>query len=245
MSGNAPEERSFLFGPEPGLVGTLCIPSVADAQGIVGVVLFNAGVVHRIGPHRINVRLARKLAAAGISSLRFDLSGQGDSARAKGDKGYDQQAIADLRAAMDSFSRETGIAKFALFGFCSGGYHGYPTSLVDKRVLGLLVYDAYIYPTTKSRLNRYMMRIRHRGMISAIAGWAARARGHVLTRIGAALRKSRAGARSTETSSTGTLPTQAEFARGINELLSRHVRVGFMFAGGSLDHNVITGNIVI
>jgi hypothetical protein len=41
--------------------------------------MFNMGANHRIGPRRINVKLARVLAARGVSSLRFDLGGVGDS----------------------------------------------------------------------------------------------------------------------------------------------------------------------
>lgn len=236
MDRNFPDERSILFGPNQGLVGTLCLPAAGATPGSVGVILFNAGVVHRVGPHRINVRLARKLAAAGIASLRFDLAGQGDSARPKGDQalGYDEQAIADLRAAMDYFSGATGIAQFAFFGFCSGGYHGYPTSLVDKRVAGLLIYDAFVYPTNRSRLNRYMMRIRHRGLITAFAGGAMRAVARIGSRIREALQDSNASYKAATTRES--LPSPADLASGIRELLSRQVRVGFMYAGGSLDH---------
>ena len=49
-------ERSIAFGADGGLIGTLCLPSIPGANGSgVGQILFNAGVVHRIGPHRINV----------------------------------------------------------------------------------------------------------------------------------------------------------------------------------------------
>ena len=56
------KEHSLAFGPNSGLIGTICLPDSPQKCG-VGVVLFNSGVVHRIGPHRFNVRLARKLAA--------------------------------------------------------------------------------------------------------------------------------------------------------------------------------------
>ena len=59
-------EHTLAFGLNKALIGTICLPSTAQSSGI-GVIFFNAGVVHRIGPHRIHVRLARALAAKGIS----------------------------------------------------------------------------------------------------------------------------------------------------------------------------------
>ncbi|MGA8008355.1 MAG: alpha/beta hydrolase, partial [Thiomonas sp.] len=63
-----------------------------------GVLLFNAGVIHRVGAHRVNVKLARALAADGIATLRCDLHGMGDSLRADGRLSYKDQVVADLRA---------------------------------------------------------------------------------------------------------------------------------------------------
>ena len=92
-------ERTITFGADSGLIGTLCLPSTPGADGSgVGQILFNAGVVHRIGPHRINVKLARSLAASGIASIRFDLSGLGDSARASGNLAFEEQAVIDIRS---------------------------------------------------------------------------------------------------------------------------------------------------
>ena len=56
-------ETTVCFGPEQGLVGVLASPpGGSDAR--VGCLLLNVGVNHRIGPRRINVKLARRFAAA-------------------------------------------------------------------------------------------------------------------------------------------------------------------------------------
>lgn len=95
-------ERSIAFGANNGLIGTICEPSALSSNdGGLGWILFNAGVVHRVGPHRINVRLARMLANQGIASIRFDLAGLGDSSRADGQLPFEAQAVSDLSSAMD------------------------------------------------------------------------------------------------------------------------------------------------
>jgi len=47
--------------------------------GLPVVVLLNAGLVHRVGPFRLYVPLARTLAAAGFPVVRFDQPGVGDA----------------------------------------------------------------------------------------------------------------------------------------------------------------------
>ena len=73
-------ELTVLMGRHKSLVGIFTESSQSPAvTAPPTVVLLNAGIVHRVGPNRMHVLLARALAAAGISSLRFDMSGIGDS----------------------------------------------------------------------------------------------------------------------------------------------------------------------
>jgi pimeloyl-ACP methyl ester carboxylesterase len=64
-------------GPD-GLVrrGVLTVP---DESGTVAVILAPAGLKYHIGPHRMNVKLARSLAGKGYVVLRFDPLGLGES----------------------------------------------------------------------------------------------------------------------------------------------------------------------
>lgn len=154
-------ERIVRFGPGERLLGVVAQPAHAVPEQ-PACLLFNAGVVHRIGPHRLNVKLARALAARGFTTLRMDLSGLGDSpvpADAATVNSSDQ-AIADLRAAMDHLERTEGIRSFVLFGLCSGARHGYRLAQVDARVIGLLMYDGYVYPTFKTQVLRRLKRFR-------------------------------------------------------------------------------------
>ena len=112
------KEETLLFGPGQGLVGTLSVPSRPTES--LGMILLNAGMIHRVGPHRVNVRLARELARHGIASIRFDLAGHGDSARPSGSLSFQNQAVEDIRQAADALANATGLRRFAVFGLCSG-----------------------------------------------------------------------------------------------------------------------------
>lgn len=229
-------ERPVAFGRNAALVGTTCVPAAGNAAGpAIGVILFNAGVVHRIGPHRINVRLARKLAHRGIASVRFDLAGQGDSQRAPGDLSYEEQAVADIRAAMDALESEAGVRRFVIFGFCSGGWHGYATAPVDERVAGLFLYDTYFFPTWKSRLIRYLVPVRQRGFVKVVLAATGRRLGRLLGR-----RKAAAGGGGNGPSRSPGLvnaPPRADFAGRIRTLHERGTRVAIAHSGGFEHYN--------
>jgi pimeloyl-ACP methyl ester carboxylesterase len=231
-------ERSIAFGPDDCLIGTLCLPTetARSAGAEVGVILFNAGVLHRIGPHRLNVRLARSLARRGIASIRFDLSGLGDSARPSGEHSFEKQAVVDIQCAMDVLGAQAGIQRFALFGFCSGGCHGYEAAAVDERAAGLLMYDTYIYRNLRSRLNNYRIRIRRRGLATAASSWLRR---HVAKFMRRLLAADGSPATPGSASEAGVFrtPTRDEFAKRVRMLLGRGVKVGVIYSGESDDYN--------
>jgi alpha-beta hydrolase superfamily lysophospholipase len=230
-------ERSLAFGPEGSLIGTLCLPDAgAGRKARVGQVLFNAGVVHRVGPHRINVKLARDLARRGIPSIRFDLAGLGDSAAPRGELSFEDQAVADVRAAMDLLATEGGVERFSLFGFCSGGCHSYATAIADPRVAGLLMYDTYIYPTPRSRMNRYLAPIRSRGLLRTAGGWLRRRPGTLRRWLRGLVGAPVAVAPGAE-GSLFRVPSRAEFARQVTALHERGVKVGVMYSEGFEDYN--------
>jgi hypothetical protein len=156
-------ELTNVFGPAKHLVGTLSIPA-PDAQRPVAFILLNAGVISRVGPHRINVKLASALAARGFASLRFDLSAQGDSLQPRAAIPFLEQAVADVRAAMDHMQRTVGVDRFIIAGLCSGAHHATSTAVVDERVVGVWMYDTFHYPTAKTPVFYYMNRFRKEGL---------------------------------------------------------------------------------
>src|SRR5690606_5770247 len=72
-------ERALRFGDGERLGGVLALPDETLAADAPCIILLTAGLLHRPGPYRAYVDLARRLADAGYPVLRFDLSGIGES----------------------------------------------------------------------------------------------------------------------------------------------------------------------
>ena len=126
------EERICRFGADQQLFGILS-RTCADRER-PAIVLFNAGAVHHVGPHRIYVTLARSLAAMGFACLRFDLEGVGDSVlRADGRENhpYPDTAPADAHSALEALAQRFGHARFIAMGLCSGAHATFHVGLSE------------------------------------------------------------------------------------------------------------------
>jgi len=137
-----------VFGAPGALVGIITSPDPSDAAKYgttgAGVVLLNAGVVHRAGPHRLYVNLARKLARNGVHVLRFDHSGIGDSPRRRDDLPFGKSAVEETRGAIDLLEKEHGCSRFVVIGLCSGTLSAFRTACVDERITGLVLLTALL-----------------------------------------------------------------------------------------------------
>ncbi len=185
----------------------------------------NAGVIHRIGPHRLNVKIARALAATGIATLRFDLSGVGDSPAAVGGANFVEQAVLDLQAAMDHLEGRLGVNRFVVFGLCSGAVNSYHLALRDQRVVGALMFDGFMYPTLRTHLLRRWRRFRLLSWTS-LAGKIPR---WLYERLAAA--EAAAGVGDDELSD----PTRQQFEQAMNRLVARGVAVYLVYSGSFLE----------
>ena len=120
------------FGKQQNLFGVL---EGADApRERPAILLFNAGSVHHVGPNRIYVELARRFAALGFASLRFDLQGIGDSplgVEGRENHPYPPHAQADVRAALEHLRSEHGFRRFIAMGLCSGAHTAFHAGLED------------------------------------------------------------------------------------------------------------------
>jgi alpha-beta hydrolase superfamily lysophospholipase len=115
--------------PPHGLYGVLTRPAGEPSQA--GVLFLNNGVATNAGPARAWVEFARTLAADGVTSLRLDFSGLGDSPDprrwwmrrdrvVRRERGVPRTASAELLAAAE-FLRRRGVRTVTAVGLCTGG----------------------------------------------------------------------------------------------------------------------------
>lgn len=146
------------FGAHGGLAGVLCEPSDPAPPDEPAVVFSNVGLNHRVGPSRSWVDLARALAQSGFPSLRFDLSGLGDSEPRRDAPTDSERAALDLTEALD-FLQKRGLARrFALVANCSGVDSLHAVACRDTRVAGAVYIDGYAYRNSGYRWRRAVLR---------------------------------------------------------------------------------------
>lgn len=137
-------ERTLTFGAGNNLFGILSEPAQLPTAGHhldTAVLMLSVGTNHHIGPNRLYVKMARSLAAQGYRSLRFDLTGIGDSRSAVDNGGsrlYSKGSTVDVQAAIDCMSLH-GCKRFVLLGLCSGAYVAFQTAILEARVSGVIL----------------------------------------------------------------------------------------------------------
>ncbi len=110
----------------------------------VGVVIIVGGPQYRIGSHRQFVMLARALADAGHSVLRFDYRSMGD---ASGDRRDFLTVQDDTAAAIDTLMLHCpGVRRTVLWGLCDGASAAllYMHTRQDPRVAGLCLINPWV-----------------------------------------------------------------------------------------------------
>jgi pimeloyl-ACP methyl ester carboxylesterase len=130
------------------LRGIIHIPERSLTQKI-GINLLNPGIKYRVGPHRLNVKLARQLCHRGYFVLRFDPTGVGDS---EGDLPLDSVANLwfrveqglyrnDIFAANQFFADHVKLDELYLMGLCGGAISAILAGVKDKNVTRLILID--------------------------------------------------------------------------------------------------------
>ena len=155
-------ERAVVFGANQSLIG-IVTPGASTALTAerLGAIVLNAGFVHRIGPSRMGVRLARQLASDGLLTVRFDLSGIGDSAPRRDGRTFHDGAVRDTREVMNDLQSSEGIDRFVLLGLCSGADISFRTVLQDQRVTGAVL----INPQGFDLSNEWTTHVRRRSRL--------------------------------------------------------------------------------
>jgi pimeloyl-ACP methyl ester carboxylesterase len=151
-----------VLGSAENLVATGTRPSPApDGPRLPAVIFLTAGILHRIGPDRLYVRLARALAQEGALVLRLDFSGIGDSGAPAHPANIHRSEAEqrELTDCLDFLEKTEGADRFILMGLCSGGDNALLGMCRDDRVVGAVMLDPFAFRPFGYYLRYYGPRI--------------------------------------------------------------------------------------
>ena len=142
-------ERALVFSCAGEQLLAVLTPAAADAPASaamadVGVVIIVGGPQYRAGSHRQFVQLARSLARQGVSALRFDTRGMGDSSGAQRSL---EEIEPDVGAAIDALQTlQPGVKRVVLWGLCGGASAAllYWRHTPDTRVQGMVLVNPWV-----------------------------------------------------------------------------------------------------
>lgn len=141
------------------LCGVLHTPE-AQNEGAPVVLWLSAGQKVRQGAWRMNVVIARRLAARGVPVLRFDFNGMGDS---EGDLRHDAMVMDlyghiqsggfrdDVSAAARFALRETHTRRVVMGGLCGGGISGLFAAPLVPEIFGHVIVDLPVTISSSAR----------------------------------------------------------------------------------------------
>ena len=219
-------ERVISIGQTNPLIGIVSQPELAAVSNpSVAVILLNSGVIHRVGSCRLSVTLAREIVErAGLTTLRFDFSGIGDSEARRNTLTAAESAVEEVQEAMDYLAAERNIKQFILYGLCSGAYASYRTALRDSRVIGIAQIDGYCYLSWKSYLHHYIPRL------FAVSRWTSVLKRAVgLKKVKSGVEVSGVEERFFEVPRFPDFPPKTEVEAGLAQLAARGLRLFSVF----------------
>lgn len=227
-------ERVVRFGPDKRLIGILTEPRAGSGDR-PGTLLLNSGLVHRIGASRMHVHMARALVKEGMTSLRFDFSGIGDSEPRRDGLTFEEAAVQEIRDAMDLLVHTRGIGRFILAGLCSGADMAFYGAQADERVIAIGQLDPFVYRT------RYFYLMRYGPRLTKPTSWFNLIAGRNV--IGRRLR-GRTNVTSHDAPTPDMIPTpywrafppRDEVAAGLRSLVARRVHMLGIFSNGQPEH---------
>lgn len=121
---------------KPAMRGMLCEPAGLKRSSSTALIIGNLGWDPQFGMGRFNVQLARRLASEGVSVLRIDYLGLGDSDDLPAGQRnliYATPRDREFKAAID-WMEARGFTNIGLAGHCSGAFYAFQAALKDKRV---------------------------------------------------------------------------------------------------------------
>jgi pimeloyl-ACP methyl ester carboxylesterase len=145
------KEHALLFGKDRSQVGIITEnPANTSNRELPGVLLLNAGLIHRIGPNRLYVKLARNLASKGFVTMRFDFSGVGDSGPRLDKLPYNKSIFEEVGQAIQCLEDQMGIKRFVLIGLCAGASAAAQVAPHDGKVIGVSLINTLVPRTQKA-----------------------------------------------------------------------------------------------
>ena len=147
------KEEPVTFGAGQHLFAILTEPArpTGDENSRPVFVFLSAGLLHRVGPSRLHVRMARELAERGFSSVRVDLSGKGDSPSRPGMKNQESVA-ADFSDIVAGLRSRFNQPRIVLCGLCSGADNAIRLCMSEPAVIGMVLLDPICFPDRGFRL---------------------------------------------------------------------------------------------
>ena len=223
-------ERVVEFGPGHNLVGVFNNPPGKTTTHSASVVIFlNSGTLHRVGPCRLYVRLARKLADTGIASLRFDFSGIGDSPPRDDGLPFHQYSISEVADAIDYVYRSIGQTKITLVGMCSGADTAWYAAVADKRITDLVLLDGFAFRNFGYYWTHYKQRIFSFKVWRNFFANPTQAFSFLISQREAPTELAAAE----DVVFDRDWPTKSDYDKGLRELVDRKVGLFYLFSGGA------------
>jgi len=220
-------EQAIIFGKFDHLLGVESIAKPSAESGTM-VIMLSAGMLHNVGPYRMYVDFSRHLVEQGISSLRFDLSGIGDSLGVGSAGKSLDRAASEASEAMDYCQQQHGIKRFILFGLCSGADDSIQAALKDERVKGVITLDGLAYSTLKFKIHKLLLLSK---IMLRLDKW--------LNRIISltAVSKSAPASLAMGSDVREYPETAVQASKELQQLVDRGTRLHFIYTGGTDDYN--------
>ena len=167
--------------PSGSIFGILSEPAPEMRSGEGCVLFLNPGAVRHIGPNRMWAEAARRWAARGVTSLRLDLQGIGES---DGEQNldvaslYQERLVEQVEIVMDSLRSRVGARWFAVIGLCSGAFWAFHAAVRNRDVHAAILLNPRLFFWDPEVDRRRILR-RTAGLLVDTTDWRRLVRGYV------------------------------------------------------------------
>lgn len=151
-------ETAHLIGENPLLMGVLTLPPQDVARRDTAIVFLSSGLLHRPGPFRLHVDMARRLAQSGFVSLRLDQAGRGDSNRSQG-MTTAETVRQEIQSVQQLLRAKAGTERLIVVGLCSGADDALEAASYCDAMIGLILLDGFAARTWRYYVTYYASRL--------------------------------------------------------------------------------------